>query len=137
MIRKPPTGNAAYAAVWPEPVLSGRPNLLLALAGSRWLQDLLVPEERFLYELFLRFRARADRFPGDDVVDRLRELRPDLGHWWSCRAVRELGSWPVTVLVDGRRLRFECSLLQPDGSALVLVEAPADAETREWMQLRS
>ncbi|MEV6230740.1 helix-turn-helix domain-containing protein [Saccharopolyspora shandongensis] len=130
-------GNDAYAAVWPEPELSGRPNLLLAFAGSERLQDLLVPEERFLYELFLRFRARADRFPGDDVMDRLQELRPDLAHWWSCRAVREFGGWPVTVAVDGRRLRFECSLLQPDGSALLLVQAPADAETRLWMQHRA
>jgi hypothetical protein len=66
----------------------------------------------------------------------LRAARPDLDHWWSCRAVREFGSWPVTVLVGDRRLRFECSLLQPDGSAVVLVQAPADAGIRRWMELR-
>ncbi|MCI2421225.1 helix-turn-helix transcriptional regulator [Saccharopolyspora sp. K220] len=131
-------GNAAYAAVWPEPVLSGRPNLLLALASSQRLQEMLVPEERFLYELFLRFRARADRFPDDPgVLERLRELRPDLGHWWNCRAVREFGGWPVTVLTGGRRLRFACSLLQPDDSTTVLVQAPADPETRRWVGLRN
>ncbi|MGP4017186.1 helix-turn-helix transcriptional regulator [Saccharopolyspora sp. 5N708] len=131
-------GNAAYAAVWPEPALSGRPNLLLTLASSHRLEEMLVPEERFLYELFLRFRVRADRYPDDSgVMERLRELRPDLDHWWSCRAVREFGSWPVTVLSGGHRLRFTCSLLQPDDSTTVLVQAPADVETRRWVELRS
>ncbi|RKT82525.1 Helix-turn-helix domain-containing protein [Saccharopolyspora antimicrobica] len=129
-------GNAAHAAVWPEPALTGRPNLLLSLAGSARLESLLVPEEQFLYELFLRFRARADRFPAEDVVAGLRELRPELAHWWSCRAVREFGSWPVTVLADDARLRFECSLLRPDDTATLLVQAPVDAETREWLRQR-
>ncbi|KAA5826729.1 helix-turn-helix domain-containing protein [Saccharopolyspora hirsuta] len=118
--------NAAYTAVWPDP----GPNLLLGLAGSAGV------EEEFRYELFLRFRARADRFPADDVVARLRELRPDLAHRWSCRAVREFGSWPVAVLADDVRLSFECSLLRPDDTATLLVQAPVDAATREWLRQR-
>lgn len=139
-------GNDAYCAVWPQPVLpivDERPNVLLLIATSPVLRTMLLPEERLAYQLFLRFRARADRHSTDPGVQRvlaeLRARRPDVTHWWNCRAVSESGSWPVTALVEDRRLRFVFSLLRPDadGEATLLVQAPADADTVAWIRGRT
>ena len=131
--------NDAYRAVWPDP----GPNLLLHLVTSEQAQARLVPEEELLYQLFLRFRMQADRRGSDPEVQRvfddLNRLRPDLGHWWACRAVPESHVWEATVLVPGAELRFAFSILLPggDSAASVLVQAPADDGTAEWMRLSS
>ncbi|GAA2799186.1 helix-turn-helix domain-containing protein [Saccharopolyspora taberi] len=129
--------NDAYRVVWPEP----GENLLLHLATSEAAGERLGSGE-LLYQLFLRFRMQADRRGADPrvrrVFDDLRRLRPDLGHWWACRGVPETQVWESDVLVpDGPRLRFAFSLLLPGGAsaAALLVQAPADAGTAEWMRL--
>lgn len=139
-------GNVAYSAVWPEPVLpvdsTARPNLLHALATNYSLRTMPVSEPDLVYELFLRFRVRVDRHADDPgvwrVLDGLHAARPDLAHWWDCRAVRDSGTWPAVLeLPGGPTLRLAFSLLQPGGSSTtLLVQAPVDEVTTAWIRQR-
>ncbi|GAA2988329.1 helix-turn-helix domain-containing protein [Streptosporangium longisporum] len=102
--------NDAYRAFWgdPESVPVERRNLLIMFASAGGRPVEVEPVLRGLYE---QFRANTGHAPGDPraaaVVGLLLEERPDVAHWWQCRAVREFA--PVTV--DG--LTF--SLLRPVG----------------------
>ncbi|TDE30956.1 hypothetical protein E1295_40530 [Nonomuraea mesophila] len=74
-----------------------RRNLLIMLATRA--NDRLTEVEPLLRGLYEQFRANTGHLPDDPraaaVVELLRRERPDAGHWWSCRAVREFA--PVTT----------------------------------------
>lgn len=116
-------GNAAYRRFWgdPDSVPIERRNLLIMLAtpGSHRLTD----AEPLLRGLYEQFRANIGHIPDDPraaaVVDLLKRERPDAGHWWSCRAVREFA--PVTV--GG----FTFCLLRPVGEEGVVIFAQLPA----------
>ncbi|GAA3620080.1 helix-turn-helix transcriptional regulator [Nonomuraea rosea] len=101
--------NDAYRGFWGDPagVPAERRNLLIMFASYGGPVE-VEPVLRGLYE---QFRANTGHAPDDPraaaVVGLLQEERPDVAHWWQCRAVREFA--PVTV--DG--LTF--SLLRPVG----------------------
>ncbi|WP_438292038.1 MmyB family transcriptional regulator [Streptomyces sp. HUAS TT7] len=95
--------NEAYAALWPDPARIAAPdrNLLLLLLTDPPHQRLLPDWEPVAMDLHRHFRTRADRNPHDDRVRRLtarlREARPDLAEWWSCREVGDFGSRTVEL----------------------------------------
>lgn len=132
--------NLAFTAVWSEPIdPETKGNLLLAWATHADQRVALVTEEP-IYELYLRFRVNADRFAQDTrftrILEVLQRVRPDRAHWWRCRGVRESGTWPLALREDdGRTLRWTCSLLRPTAATVsVLVQAPADGDTSEWIE---
>ncbi|MEU6721322.1 helix-turn-helix transcriptional regulator [Nonomuraea sp. NPDC046802] len=102
--------NNAYRRLWGDPEIlpAERRNLLIFFASGTSRPPQADPLLRSLYE---QFRANTAHAPEDPrtaaVVALLREERPDLAHWWQCRAVRDFA--PVTV--DG----FTFSLLRPVG----------------------
>ncbi|MEV7013552.1 helix-turn-helix domain-containing protein [Streptosporangium sp. NPDC051022] len=110
-------GNAAYRRFWgdPDSVPNERRNLLIMLATRA--DHHLIDVEPLLRGLYEQFRANTGHIPDDPraaaIVDLLRRERPDAGHWWSCRAVREFA--PVTAG------RFTFCLLRPVGEEGVYI----------------
>uniref|UniRef100_A0AAU2V394 Helix-turn-helix domain-containing protein n=1 Tax=Streptomyces sp. NBC_00003 TaxID=2903608 RepID=A0AAU2V394_9ACTN len=123
--------NAAYAALWPDPAgfASADRNLLLLLLTDPAHQRLLPDWQPVAMDLHRHFRTRADRNPFDDRVrhltTRLREARPDLAHWWSCRSVGDFTSRTVELspAPGAPTLRSTMTLLYPaPGADPILVQ---------------
>nr|WP_322942600.1 hypothetical protein [Actinacidiphila yeochonensis] len=92
-----------------------RRNLLLLLVGD--LTEAVPEWPRLLRALHGWFRSGTDHLPDDPRVAAIRRLlaaeRPDLAHWWRCRAVADFASTTLEV----RGVPMTLSLLRPDASA--------------------
>ncbi|MFJ8308464.1 MULTISPECIES: helix-turn-helix domain-containing protein [unclassified Streptomyces] len=116
--------NEAYAALWPDPagVAPADRNLLLLLLTDPAHQRLLPDWQPLAMDLYRHFRTRADRHPHDarirGLTVRLREARPDLAAWWSCRSVGDFTSRTVELAPapDAPKLRATLALLYPADS---------------------
>ncbi|WP_181727402.1 helix-turn-helix domain-containing protein [Streptomyces sp. PT12] len=91
--------NAAHRQLWgdPDALPPPRRNVLLHLASSPALWN----AEALLRGLYEQFRAVTGQVPDDaraaEIVHALTEERPDVVHWWRCRAVEDFR--PTTVAV--------------------------------------
>ncbi|MET9364958.1 helix-turn-helix domain-containing protein [Streptomyces sp. NPDC006632] len=125
--------NEAYAGLWPDPgrVPVADRNLLLLLLTDPAHQRLLPTWEPVAMDLHRHFRGRADRSPDDARVRRLtarlRETRPDLDAWWSCRSVGDFASRTVELVPapPAPPLRSTMTVLYPgtaSGTDSILVQ---------------
>ncbi|GAA1902310.1 helix-turn-helix transcriptional regulator [Streptomyces durmitorensis] len=133
--------NTAYSSLFPDPGdhPAERRNLLLLLIGDPAHQRLLPAWEPLAQDLHRHFRARADTLPRDARVqaltERLHATRPDLAHWWACRAVG--GFAPRTIEVvdgdggNGGSRTYDAALLTTagqQGGGCVLVLTPGRSQ---------
>ncbi|MGX2994960.1 helix-turn-helix domain-containing protein [Streptomyces sp. JNUCC 64] len=128
--------NVAYTRLWPDPGgLAGEErNLLALLLGDPAHQRLVPGWEDLARDLHRHFRAYADGAPSDgrvaEAARRLEALRPDLGHWWSCRSVGSFTPRTVRLTPGGGRapVELEFAMVVPAGDGGgghgVLVQTP-------------
>ncbi|GII92071.1 helix-turn-helix domain-containing protein [Sinosporangium siamense] len=135
-------GNAAHSRLWGDPALipEEHRNVLLWLATPADDRPAVAEPEPLLRGLYEQFRANTAHVPDDprtaEIVHLLTTQRPDVSHWWRCRAVQDFTPVTVEVTIPSRassRLRLSFSLLRPvaEQGIYILSQAPGDDHSRE------